>query len=247
MRFNVAKSFDTAADCRETNLAILSVFAPRLELGIDVDEQADEFQLTGFNDHLGGINYRVTCDFTRRAKGGKTSLYVDVSLTPSVWFFVFLGLCLFGGGFWIVLPIGFYYYGRTLVTRRLERGLDEIEEMLTPTLWTTTPKAEPVSAPQEPVQDSLVSIRGQDVADKLRRIHLLEQEGILAPEEVQKEKARVLVNVTRSVTDQDSSDFLAPLAALISEKALSKQDVDAFKAAYASIKKVGGQIRSSTP
>lgn len=90
----------------------------------------DGLEVIGFNKQLGGINYLVTATFSISNRGDKTIITANVMQRPTPLFFILLGVLIFAAGIGAIIPVGFYYYGKSLVTQAIQKGLDEAAEEL---------------------------------------------------------------------------------------------------------------------
>lgn len=90
-----------------------------------------QFEIDGFNEDLGGINYDAWCRFRWSCEDTRTTITADVLQRPTTMFWIFFVLGLLGWLLLALLPIVFYFYvAKKNVTASVTRILDEVSEDL---------------------------------------------------------------------------------------------------------------------
>jgi hypothetical protein len=102
----------------------------------------------GLNNELASINYDIEIHFRVAGDGKRTTITADIVQRPSLLFWVFIVVGLFGFLLTAILPIVFYYMGTTRVKANVSRALDEVAEELR--FVATVPEVASLSAPAGP-------------------------------------------------------------------------------------------------
>ena len=110
--------------------AIFDVLREKFQKSGEISEQGNLLIVKGFNKNLGGINYVATVEFSVRVKENKTIINVNVTHKTSKMFWILLIVTALGFLVGAILPIGFYYYGKKMVIKEIEKGLQETKDEL---------------------------------------------------------------------------------------------------------------------
>jgi eukaryotic-like serine/threonine-protein kinase len=99
---------------------------------VQADPATGTVLIRGFNRGLGGINYEAAALVTvkRLNDRGKTILQAEVSQSPTALFWILLIVLLCFSLIGAVLPVVFYYHGKSQVQQIVDRKLGEVAELL---------------------------------------------------------------------------------------------------------------------
>jgi hypothetical protein len=127
VHYSVSKTIRKPVSPQVVYRAIASRLMPQLTLADDV---AAPFWIKGFSTGIGSINYSLKATFDIQTSEDRTTVVASVEHSPTLWFWLFVLMGLFTGFFWIVLPVGFYFYGKNQAMTALERTLREVADQL---------------------------------------------------------------------------------------------------------------------
>ncbi len=124
MQFTITEKIKTKKERKELVEEVEEVFR---KVSAKIIEHKKGFTITGINETFGSINRNDTTELLIKEKESGFMLSADVEYNPSIafWIFVLISLSTFVG---FLIPIGFYFWNKTLVENEIKKCFKNIKD-----------------------------------------------------------------------------------------------------------------------